>query len=91
MVFICSNWSTTCWSTVECWETTLGLAIDGCSVMSDRMLISILSLSVEPLEMLCAEAAAALAPQAGDLKVEVNLSHRHSFLALSLKGLLVLL
>ena len=30
--------------------------------MSDRMLISILSVLVEPLQMLCAEAADALAP-----------------------------
>ena len=34
------------------------------------MLISILSMSVEPLEMSCAESVDALAPQAGDFKVE---------------------
>ena len=38
------------------------------------MLISILSMLVEPLEMLCAEAMVALAPQAGDLKAEDLLS-----------------
>ena len=36
-------------------------------VSVDSMLISILSVSVEVLEMLCAEAAEALAPQAWDL------------------------
>ena len=40
------------------------------------MLISILSVSVEPLEMLCAQAADALAPRAGDLKAE-NLHPLH--------------
>ena len=34
------------------------------------MVISILSVSVEALEMLCAEAAIVLAPQAGDLKAD---------------------
>ena len=34
----------------------------------DRMLICILSVSVEALEMSCAEAAEALAPRAWDLK-----------------------
>ena len=61
MVFICANWSMTCWSTVECLETPLGLAIDGCCVVSDH----ILSVSVELLEMSCAEAAVALVPWAG--------------------------
>ena len=60
----------TCWSTVEHWETALEFAIDGCCVVSDHMLISILSMLVEPLEMLCAEVAVALAPLAGDLKAE---------------------
>ena len=69
MVFICANWSMTCWSTVECWETTLGLAIVGCCVLSDLMLISILSVLVEHLEI-CAEAADALASWARDLKPE---------------------
>ena len=64
----------TCWSTVEHWETTLGLAIDGCCVVSDSMLISILSMSVAPLKMSCAEAGVGLAPQAGDLKAEDLLS-----------------
>ena len=35
-------------------------------MVSDHMLLIILSVSVEPLEMLCAEAADALAPWAGD-------------------------
>ena len=52
--------SMTCWSTVECWETVLGLVTEGCIVVSDHMLFSILTLSVEALEMLCAEAADAL-------------------------------
>ena len=38
--------------------------------MSDCMLISILSMSVELLEMLCAEPADALVPWARDLKTE---------------------
>ena len=37
----------TSWSTVEHWETTLRLAINGCCVVSDRMLISMLFVSVE--------------------------------------------
>ena len=41
-------------------------------MVSDHMLISILSVSVEPLEMLCAEAVDALAPQ--DLKPKDFLS-----------------
>ena len=64
MVFICTKWSNTCWSAAECWESTLGLAFD---VVSDYMLISLLSLSVEPLEM-CADALVALALLGGDLK-----------------------
>ena len=51
-------------------QTALGLVTEGCIVVSDCMLISILSILVEPLEMLCAEAAHALAPHAGDLKPE---------------------
>ena len=42
----------------------------GCIVVSDHMLISTLSVSVEPMDMSCAEAVDALAPQAGDLKPE---------------------
>ena len=61
MVFICANWSMTCWLTVEHRETALGLVIEVCIVVSDHMLISILSVLVEPLEMLCAEATNALA------------------------------
>ena len=39
-------------------------------MVSDRMLISIPSMSVEPLEMSCIEAADALAPRARDLNAE---------------------
>ena len=39
-------------------------------MVSDRMLISILSMLVEPLERSCAEAADALASRDGDLKTE---------------------
>ena len=60
----------TYWSTVGCWETLLGLAINGCCVVPYCMLICILSVSVRPLEMLCAEAEVALGPLAGDLKAE---------------------
>ena len=58
----------TCLSTVERWETTLGLAFDGCYVVSEGMLISFLSLSVEHLEMLCLEAVVALGPRARGLE-----------------------
>ena len=68
--FICAKLFMTCWSTVECSETALRLVTEGCIVVSDHMLISILSMSLEPLEMLCAEAADALAPWAGNLKLK---------------------
>ena len=58
------------WSTEECWETALGLVIEGYIMVCDHMLISILSMLDEPLEMLCAEAVDALAPWAGDLNAE---------------------
>ena len=58
----------TCWWTKELLETVLGLVTEGCIVVSDHMLISILSMLVEPLEMLCAEAADTLAPRARNLK-----------------------
>ena len=67
MVFI---WSMTCWLTVEHAKTMLGLVTEVCIVVSDRMLISLLPMSVEPLKVSCAEAADALAPQARDLKAE---------------------
>ena len=79
----------------------LGLLTDGCIVVSDCTLISILSVVVEALEMLWAKAADTLAPLVGDLKPESsssfqssllgpdsNLSQRHSFLVLSLKILI---
>ena len=43
-------------------------------MVPDSMLITIQSMSVEPLEMSCAEAMDALAPWAGDLKAEESLS-----------------
>ena len=63
VAFIYANWSKTCWSTVEHWETAQGLVTEGCIVVSDCMLISIISVSVERLEMSCAEEGDALAPQ----------------------------
>ena len=66
--FICANWSMTCWSTEEHWHTVLGLVTVGCIVVSDRMLISIVSVSVGPLEMLCAVAPDALALRARGLE-----------------------
>ena len=53
----------TCWSTDEGWGTLHVLAVlqmdDSCS-MSERMLVSILPVSVDPLEISWAEAALAL-------------------------------
>ena len=54
----------TCWLTEELQESGLGLATEGCTVVSDCMLISI-STSVEPLEILRAEAVDALTARAG--------------------------
>ena len=39
-------------------------------MVSDRMFISILSISVEPLQISCAEAVVALAAHTWDLKAE---------------------
>ena len=47
-----------------------GLVTEACILVSDHMLISILSVLVEPFEMSCAEAVDALAPRAGDTKAE---------------------
>ena len=47
-------------------ETALGLVTEGCIVVPDHMLISILSMSVEALEMSCAGATDALAPRAAN-------------------------
>ena len=55
-----------CWSTEEYDETVLELVTEGCIVVSDHMLISILSMSVEALEMWRAKAVDALAPRAWD-------------------------
>ena len=46
-------------------------------VSVDRMLISMLSVSVEAHDMSCAEAAEALAPQAWDLNPDYLLSPLH--------------
>ena len=46
------------WLTDEGWDTTLVLAVvpmDGSCVVSERMLVSILSVSMDPCEMLWAE------------------------------------
>ena len=66
MVLICVNWSETCLSTEKRPETAVGLVTcGGCNVVSvDHMLISKLSVSVEALDMSCAQAADALAPSA---------------------------
>ena len=54
MVFICVTWCMVHWSTKECSGSALGLVTD--HMVSDHMLISILSMSVEPRKMLCTEA-----------------------------------
>ena len=69
-VFIWANWSMTYWSTHEGLDTILILAVlqmDGFCVVSERMLISILSVSVDPRDMPWTEDASALAPLCGDL------------------------
>ena len=61
----------TCWFANDGWDTTLVLAVlqmPGWCVVSEWMLVSILSVSVDPRGMLCADAA--LAPLCGDLKPE---------------------
>ena len=45
------------------------LQMDGWCVVSEQMLIPILSVSMDPREMSWAEAALALAPLCGDLKI----------------------
>ena len=40
-----------------------------CTVVSDRMLISIISIFIEPLEKLCTEVVDALAPWDGNLNI----------------------
>ena len=63
----------TCWLTDEGWDTTLVLAMlkmAGWCVVSEWMLASILSVSMDPCAMSWAEAALALAPLCGDLKPE---------------------
>ena len=64
----------TCWLTEKHPETVLELVTEGCIVVFDRLLISKLSVSVEPLEVSCVEAADALAPRARDLNSEDLLS-----------------
>ena len=58
-------------------RTVLGLATEGHIVVSDHMLISILSMLVEALEMSDAEAVDALAPWNSDLKPDDLLSSLH--------------
>ena len=63
----------TCWTTNEAWNTTLVLAVlqmDGRCVVSEWMLVSMLSVSLSPRKMLWAVATLALAPLCGDLKPE---------------------
>ena len=64
MAFICVNWSMTCRLTEEHAETVVGLVTSGgCNlVFVDRIMIFIPFVSVEDLEMSCADAAEALAP-----------------------------
>ena len=64
------NWSMTCQSTEA--EGVLGLVTEGCNVMSDRMLISKLSVSLEALETLYAEAVDAMAPPDCELKLTIS-------------------
>ena len=63
---------TACFHLCKCLQTALGLETEGFIVVSDRKLISVLSMSVEALEMSCAEAADALAPQERDLKPKIT-------------------
>ena len=58
-------------------ETVLVLVSKCCIVVFDRMLISILSMSVAGLEMLSEEGADALAPRDGDLKPDDLLTPLH--------------
>ena len=60
----------TSWSTVECWETALGLVTEGCILVSDLH-------TVLRVEVYCAEAEDAKAPWAGDLKAKDLLSPLH--------------
>ena len=61
----------TCWSTDESWNSPLLLVLlqmVGWSVVSEEMLVFILSVSVDPLEMSWAETTLALPPLCDDLK-----------------------
>ena len=63
IAFIWANWSMTCGSSDEGWDTTLVLVVlqmDGWCVVSEWMLVSILSVSMDPREISWAEAAMAL-------------------------------
>ena len=71
---LCKLVHMTRWLTEENWETVLGLVTEGCIVVSDCMVISILSMLVEPLEILWAEGADALSPRTGDLITDDLLS-----------------
>ena len=63
----------TCWSTDGVWDTSLGLTMDGWCVVSEHMLVSILSVSVDPREM-WNDSALSLAPLHRDMKPEDLLS-----------------
>ena len=71
----------TYWLTKEAAKTALWLVTEGCIVVSDRMLIFILFLSVEPLEMLCAAVVNALAPWTRVLRPD-DLLHRWRLLCI---------
>ena len=61
----------TCWSADEGWDTTLAvLQMGDWCVVSEWMLVFILSVSLAPREMSWDEAALALASLSGDLKSE---------------------
>ena len=85
MVLICVNWPITCWLTEEHPKAAVGLVtcLDFNVVSVDSMLISILCMSVEALEMLCAVVAKALVSRAWDLKPDNLLRPLHLMCDLS--------
>ena len=63
IVFTCANCSMTCWSTEEGWDTTIALGVlakYSWGVVSEQILVSVLSESVDPHDMFWVEAALAL-------------------------------
>ena len=76
IVFTWANCSMTCWSTDEGSDTTIVLAVlakYSWGVVSEQILVSVLSESVDPHDMFRAEAALTLTPLCGDLNLEVLL------------------